>query len=95
MPINKENRNLSIEILKYAKETRNYSFYELKAYAYDKRPDWLPMFEDKKFRECLSAYCKSARYSKHIKVRSTYEAMKICLDAEERYYKKHLDKNEF
>ncbi len=94
MPINEDNRKISFEILQYAKETKNYSFYELKAYAYDNRPDWVPLFEDKKFRECLSAYCKSARYSKHIKVRPVYEAMEICLNAEERYYKNHPERDE-
>lgn len=94
MPTKENIRNLSIEIIKYAKETQNYSYYLLKAYAYDNRPDWLPLFEDKKFRECLSAYCKSARYSKHVKICPTYEAMQICLEAEERYYKTHPEKDE-
>jgi hypothetical protein len=89
-----ENRQMFIDILDYAEKTKNFSFYELKAYAFDHKNEWIEFFENKKNLPALSACLKSKKHRLNTKVRPTYEAMEICLAAEQRYYKKHPESNE-
>ena len=77
------------EIVNYAKETANYSYYDLYAYAYTDKNEWLPIFQNKKTRYCLNNYLKSAKHSTHTKYKSTMEeSMEHCVAAEEAYQKR-------
>ena len=49
------------EMIAYAKETGNYSYYDLKAYAIKEHPEWLEVFENRKLRTCIATYLKSAK----------------------------------
>ena len=73
--------NLLIEVMKYAEEHSQYSYYELEAYMYSGRPEWEPVFTNKKSRAALSEYLKSARRELKIKVGPMVDSYKVMLKA--------------
>ena len=85
-----ELERLSDEIIDYASETEDYSYYDLYAYAYTDKNEWLPVFQNRQLRTFLSVALKSANHSRKGKNTPNYaEAMERYLAAEEAYRKKH------
>ncbi len=86
---------LSKEIIDYASEKRNFSYYDLYAYAYTDKNEWLPVFQNRQMRAFLSAYLKSANRSrKENHSPNLAEAMDRFLAAEEAYRKKNQSKGQ-
>lgn len=52
---------LQMEMKEYCRETGNYSYYDLAAYAYRVYHEWIAVLEDKQLRRSLSYYLKSAK----------------------------------
>ena len=85
-----ELKRLSEEITNYALETMNFSYYDLYAYAYTDKNEWLPVFQNRQLRGFLSAYLKSAnRIKKGNHTPNLAEAMDRFLAAKEAYRKEH------
>ena len=49
------------EMVEYCREFQNYSYYELKQYAFDNRSDWYAVLCKKNYRMTISEYLKSCR----------------------------------
>ncbi len=75
--------DLFIEIINYADENKQYSYYELEAYAISNRLEWEDAFKDKNIRAALSAYLKSARKETKTKVKPMHESYQILLEAKQ------------
>ena len=86
---NSEKLEISKEILQYAKETENYSYYDLLTIAYNEKNEWIPVLTDKKMRGMFSTCLKSAKYSTHTKYQSSAaDAMERCWKARFAYEKR-------
>ena len=77
-----------LEIMKYVDNSKQYSFYELKAYMLKNRPEWEPVFNDKRTRAALATYLKSKRKSNDVKVKAMFESYDILLKTEEELLQK-------
>ena len=81
-------RSMIMEIQEYSSTMPDCPFYDLKAYAYRERPEWIPAFEDKDSRRFLSLYLKSKKHSmKTPYIHTTAQAMENALEAEIAYYR--------
>lgn len=79
---------LLTEILDYIDEFQQYSYYELRAYMVEYRPDWEPAFTDRNMRSQISAYLSSACKEEGIKRKPVQESLHILVEANERVRKK-------
>lgn len=56
-----------LEIKNYCEETKNYSFYDMKAYVIkNNKEEWVEALKDQYFRATVSEYLKSAKRKKNI-----------------------------
>lgn len=53
------NIDLVKEIIDHCEKEQNFSYYELEAYIYDNKLDWLIALKDRKSRSVISTYLKS------------------------------------
>lgn len=86
--------NLLKEVMDYANKNDQYSYYELKAYMVEHKPEWREVFEDKDTRLCLSTYLKSARKAKRIKVKPMFKSVQILHEAQQRTWNKARESQE-
>lgn len=91
---NNELTEISKEILDYSHTMPDCSYYDLKAYAYRERPEWVPAFEDRKTQRFLGLYLKSKKHStKTPYIHTTAQAMENAVDAAAEYYHKKADES--
>lgn len=49
------------DILDYVESTGNYSYYDLKAYVYKEKTEWIPLLEKKTTRSLIAEYLRSGK----------------------------------
>lgn len=75
------------EIIDYIREEDTISYYDVEAYAYREKPEWIPVFRDRKTRFILSECLKGKTRSENRKYDTTlYDALMNNLDAKIEYY---------
>ncbi len=80
------------EIIDYCKHEENYSYYDMKAYAFKNKPDWIDALTDRSFRATIATYLKSAQRMSGKKYRTPlYEAMDNCLSAGAEFYHNKIE----
>ena len=73
------------EIMAYIKSQESISYYDLEEYAYDNKPEWIPMFQKKNYRAFLSEYLRSRRRMKKVKYpRDRFDSMMAATRAKTR-----------
>ena len=81
---------LLLEIIDYAREKDTISYYDIEAYAYREKPEWIPVFKNRKTRRMLSEYLKGIKRRENRKYDTTlYDALMSNLDAKIEYYEQH------
>ena len=84
-----EELRIEKEIMEYIRSQESISYYDLEEYVYDNKPEWVPLFRMKHFREHISAYLRSRRRVTKVKYpRTRAEAMSAALDAKIRHHQR-------
>lgn len=70
------------EIIAYCDKTNNYSYYDMKAYAYKNKPEWIEALNTKWIRVSVAEHLKWAKRNKGLKYETPmYVALSNCHEA--------------
>lgn len=67
------------DLIDYVEENKQFSYYELKAYARNEKQEWMPLFNNRKTRLVVSEYLRKTREelrNEGVKLPTLYESIK-------------------
>ena len=75
------------EIVDYCDKEQNYSYYDMKAYAYENKPEWIDALRYVKFRLFVADFLKSAQRKSGNKYKNSIrDSIEKCSEAADKYY---------
>lgn len=78
--------DIVVEILNYIESINDYSYYDLEAYAYSQKQEWIPAFKDKRIRAVIAECLKSRKRMAEATYRTPlYEALRRSTEAKYQY----------
>lgn len=87
----KKETEIAMEMVDFCEDQEGFSYYDLKAYAYNNdKQEWIDLLKSKKYRQFIAIYLRSKRKSDGIKYKNDFvTATNNAFEAEEKYYKRH------